>query len=75
MAGADKKVIELNATATVGAGSKTVVLTATGTSTGTVAGTAFGWNAWPINSIASAEGLPLQPWTAEAPKTVAFVEL
>jgi hypothetical protein len=26
------------------------------------ASSAFGWNAWPINTIMSAEGLPLQPW-------------
>ena len=29
----------------------------------TAVSTAFGWNGWPINTIMTAEGLPLQPWT------------
>ena len=53
----------LNATAAIGADGKSVVLTATAPRAGmTAAATAFGWNAWPINSVKSAEGFPLQPW-------------
>ena len=53
----------LNATAVIGADGKSVVLTATAHRAGvTAAVTAFGWNAWPINSVKSAEGFPLQPW-------------
>eukprot|EP00729_Bicosta_minor_P013109 gene13109-31410_t len=82
-AGAGMQVVDLNASAAVGADGRSLVLSATATSTsaarvggadgtaGKIA-TAFGWGAWPINTIVSAEGLPLQPWTAEAPNVTAF---
>ena len=57
------------------AAGKSVVLTATGDRPGTVVATAFGWNAWPINTIVSVEGLPLQPWTAKAVAAVEAAEL
>lgn len=52
-----------NATAAVNG--KQVMLTTYDPPAGTspVAST-FGMNAWPINTIVSAEGLPLQPWSA-----------
>ena len=55
----------LNATATIGADGRSVVLRATataGTEGVTAVASSFGWNAWPINTIMTAEGLPLQPW-------------
>ena len=53
----------LNATATVGGDGKTVVLSATAAAPGaTAVATAFGYNAWPINTVVSAEGFPLRPW-------------
>jgi len=70
-----RHVINLNATAAVGIGGKSVVLTATADRPGTVVATAFGWNAWPINTIVSVEGLPLQPWTAKAVAAVEAAEL
>ena len=40
-----------------------LVLTATARAAGvTATGSSFGMNAWPINTVMSAEGLPLQPW-------------
>ena len=53
-----------NASATVGADQKSVVLTAVvpkNTSL-SIAATRFGWNLFPINTVMSAEGLPLMPW-------------
>jgi hypothetical protein len=74
--GKGEALLDLNATATVGADGKSVVLTAIAAAAGaTVATTAFGWNAWPINTIQSAEGLPLQPWTAKAVHVVEVSEL
>jgi hypothetical protein len=53
-----------NATATIGADGKSVVLSATVAAAGTTAvSTAFGIAGWPINTIKSAEGLPLFPWS------------
>jgi hypothetical protein len=53
----------LNATAAVGADGTSVVLTATAATPGlTAVATAFGFNAWPINMIKSAEGFPIRPW-------------
>ena len=55
-----------NATATPTPDGKQLVLTATVNQSGTTAiATSFGWNSWPINTIMSAEGLPLQPWPDE----------
>lgn len=52
-----------NATAAVGPGGQTVVLTATVGSAGTTAASSsFGWGIYPINTIMSAEGIPLLPW-------------
>jgi hypothetical protein len=52
-----------NATAAVGADGKSVVLSATVDAAGTTAvATTFGNGQWPINTIKSAEGLPLLPW-------------
>ena len=57
----------LNATAAVGADGTSVVLTATAARAGvTAVATAFGYNAWPINTIVSAEGFPLRPWNVTA---------
>jgi sialate O-acetylesterase len=54
----------LNATATVGADRKSLVLSAVAKKTGvTPTASSFGMNAWPINTIMSAEGFPLQPWS------------
>ena len=53
----------LNATATIGTDRKSIVLTALAKSGVIAAASSFGWNAWPINTIVSAEGLPLQPWS------------
>ena len=52
----------LNATAAVGADGKSVVLAAAAAPGATAVATAFGYNAWPINTIISAEGFPLRPW-------------
>ena len=56
--------LKLNATATIAADGKSLTLTAAASSPAgvTATGSSFGWNAWPINVITSAEGLPLQPW-------------
>jgi hypothetical protein len=56
----------LNATAAVNATAPdALVLTAAAPAAGvTAVGTSFGMNAWPINTIVSSEGLPLQPWNA-----------
>ena len=56
-----------NATATIGTDGRSLVLTAmVPAKEGVVAAsTGFGWNAWPINTIMTAEGLPLQPWKDE----------
>jgi len=52
-----------NATAAVGADGRSVVITASGAPAGTAAAaTSFGYAQWPINTIMTAEGLPLQPW-------------
>jgi hypothetical protein len=52
-----------NATATVAGGGKTLLLSANVAKAGTTAvGSTFGYNQWPINTIMTAEGLPLQPW-------------
>jgi len=52
-----------NATAAVNG--QSVVLTTYDPPAGTTpVATAFGMNAWPVNTIVSAEGLPLQPWSA-----------
>jgi len=60
--GSDKVV--LNATATVGTDGKSLLLSAVAKTAGiTPIATSFGMNAWPINTIMSAEGLPLQPWS------------
>jgi hypothetical protein len=76
--GVDTKMASLNASATVGVDGKSLVLTATSNtavagvgSTGKLT-TAFGWGAWPINTITSAEGLPLQPWTDKPPNATTF---
>lgn len=55
---------ELNATVAIDVRAPTtLVLTATARAAGvTAVGTAFGMNAWPVNTILSREGLPLQPW-------------
>ena len=43
---------------------KQVVLTARADQSGVRAvATSFGWNSWPVNTIMTAEGLPLQPWS------------
>ena len=53
-----------NATAAVGPGGKTLVLTATVAKAGTTAvSSSFGWGNYPINTIMTAEGLPLLPWS------------
>ena len=49
-----------NATATPSG--STLVLSAAVPAGTTAAATSFGWNSWPINTVMSAEGLPLQPW-------------
>ena len=62
--------VELNASATIGSNGTRLVLKAfTNSSNITPISSAFGWNAWPINTITTAEGLPLQPWTNESVKT------
>jgi hypothetical protein len=54
--------VAYNATPAVAGAS--LVLTAPGAPAGTrPVATAFGMNAWPINVVMSAEGLPLQPWS------------
>ena len=51
-----------NATASPTADGKRLLLSAN-VSTGVHAvATSFGWSSWPINTVMSAEGLPLQPW-------------
>lgn len=63
----DKNATVVNATATIGADGKSVVLTATAPAAGlTAASTSFGMNGWPINTVMSAEGFPLRPWADEA---------
>ena len=55
-----------NATASISADGKSLVLKAsTNITTATPATTSFGWNAWPVNTVMTAEGLPLQPWNEE----------
>jgi hypothetical protein len=55
-----------NASANIGPDKQSVVLTAvvpnSTPKTLTIAATRFGWNLFPINTIKSAEGLPLMPW-------------
>ena len=59
--GSDSKAY--NATAAPSADGKSLVLTAAGAPAGTTAAaTSFGYSQWPINTIMTAEGLPLQPW-------------
>ena len=56
--------VALNATVTIDGNGTALVLTAASSAAGvTAVSTAFGWNGWPINTIMTAEGLPLQPWT------------
>ena len=63
----DKNATVVNATATIGADGKSVVLTGTAPAAGlTAASTSFGMNGWPINTVMSAEGFPLRPWADEA---------
>jgi len=64
----------LNATATIGADGKSLVLTATAAKAGiTATGSSFGMNGWPINTIMSAEGLPLQPWSENITTALGFM--
>jgi sialate O-acetylesterase len=59
--------VALNASATIGSDGTTLVLKAfTNASNITPISSNFGWNAWPINMIMTAEGLPLQPWINES---------
>ena len=51
-----------NATAAPSADGKSLVLTAAVPAGTTAAATSFGYAQWPINTIMTAEGLPLQPW-------------
>ena len=60
--GSDAKVY--NATAAPSADGKSLVLTAAVPAGTTAAATSFGWSQWPINTIMSAEGLPLTTWPA-----------
>ena len=52
-----------NATASVGADGRSLVLAATVAASGTTAlATSFGDGQWPINTVVSAEGIPIFPW-------------
>ena len=52
-----------NASASVGADGRSLVLAATVAAPGTTAlATSFGDGQWPINTIVSAEGIPIFPW-------------
>jgi hypothetical protein len=55
--------VTYNATASIGSDQKSVILVATNVPDGvTAVASSFGWAQWPINTIKSAEGFPLQPW-------------
>ena len=48
----------LNATATISTDGKSLTLSAAAPAGVTAIGSSFGWNAWPINTVMTAEGLP-----------------
>lgn len=52
------------ATTTLGGASNTVTLAAALPTGVAVNGTTFGYSTWPINTVVTAEGLPLLPWDA-----------
>ena len=58
--------IQYTATATLGGASNAVLLAAALPAGVAVNATTFGYSTWPINTIATAEGLPLLPWDVTA---------
>ena len=51
------------ATVAVAPDLRSVVLSAALPAGQSIAATSFGWGTWPINTVVSAEGIPLQPWS------------
>ena len=54
-----------NATATISSDGKGLTLRASGAvnnSYASVLETTFGWGTWPMNTVQTAEGQPLEPW-------------
>jgi hypothetical protein len=66
LVGSDGMQYPANATVGGGGASNAVHLAAALPSGVTASGTTFGFSTWPINNIATAEGLPLMPWNVTA---------